>query len=56
MLKIIRATRYPSTSCRKPKLVSYASPGTLIMVSVLVSAATMESAIAHHGASWLARK
>ena len=43
-------------SCKNPKSPEKASPGMLMMVSVLVSAATMESEIAHHGMVRSARK
>jgi hypothetical protein len=44
------------TICKKLKSLSYASPGTLMTVRVLVSAAKIESEMAHHGIDWSARK
>ena len=44
------------TICRNPKSPANASPGVPMMVSVEVSAETMESAIAHHGTVRIGQK
>ena len=46
----MRASRYPKTIWRKPRLPAKARAGVPTMVSVLVSAETMERLMAHQGA------
>jgi hypothetical protein len=45
----IRPSRYPVAIWRNVRLVVYASPGLLMNVRALVSVATTENSIAHHG-------
>jgi hypothetical protein len=47
---------YPITNWRNPKSPANATPGIEIIVSVEVSADTIESEIAHHGIVLFARK
>jgi len=53
---MMRPTRYPAATCRKPKFPRYATPGILMNVSALVSVATTEKRIAHQGICWPAMK